>query len=343
MYSCRCDGQYRVVAISKRDIPSHRRPIEEYSLYACIEGMNASQIAYALQASSHATISIPYKPPVKCKVEFLSCNYSTVNDSLYIGFDEENEGTFPSELNKQIFSVKFEVKHSYFNDLNNTVSQIADNIDALKRIIPGREDFDEGLDLRRIPKTPYSQLQLDIDQFRGLQTMLFSRSSGPVLIPGPFGCGKTRLLAVATRCIIHECKVKNIAGRVLICCYQQDSADIFMKEYFIKMIKDEQNPWDVEVVRVTSSRYQPKRDWQVINAIDFRVSFQKYRSKQYLVIVTTCGGALRMSGTVPKDYFTHILIDEGAQTREPETIAPLIMANKDTRIIIAGDSQQVNQ
>ena len=49
-----------------------------------------------------------------------------------------------------------------------------------------------------------------------------------------------------------------------------------------------------------------------------------------------------MSEVVPKDYFTHILIAEGAQTREPETIAPLIMANKDTRIIIAGDSQQVS-
>ena len=304
--------------------------------------MSTSQIAYALQASSHATITIFSKPYITCKVEFLSCNYNTVNDSLYIGFDKENEGIFPSELDGLKFSVKFEVKHSYFNDLNITVSQIADNVDALKRIIPNQEDFSEGLDLCRIPKAPYTQLKLDDGQFRGLQTMLFSRSSAPVLIPGPFGCGKTRLLAVATRCIIHECKDKHIAGRVLICCYQQDSADIFMKEYFMKMIKDEQNPWDVEVVRVTSSRYQAKRDWQVINAIDFRVSFQKYHSKHYLVIVTTCGGALRMSGTVPKDYFTHILIDEGAQTREPETIAPLLMANKDTRIIIAGDSQQVS-
>ena len=40
--------------------------------------------------------------------------------------------------------------------------------------------------------------------------------------------------------------------------------------------------------------------------------------------------------------FTHILIDEGAQTREPETIAPLSMANCHTKIIIAGDNQQVH-
>ena len=49
-----------------------------------------------------------------------------------------------------------------------------------------------------------------------------------------------------------------------------------------------------------------------------------------------------ISEVVPKDYFTHILIDEGAQTREPETITPLIMANEDTHIVIAGDIQQVH-
>ena len=49
-----------------------------------------------------------------------------------------------------------------------------------------------------------------------------------------------------------------------------------------------------------------------------------------------------MSEVVPKDYFTHIIIDEAAQTRELETIAPLIIANNDTRIIIAGDSQKVS-
>ena len=126
--------------------------------------------------------------------------------------------------------------------------------------------------------------------------------------------------------------------------YQQDSADIFMNDYFMKMIKNKQNPWDVEVVRVTSQRRQAKlgEDRYVVNASDFKEHFEKYQSKQYLVIVTTYSDALRISEAVSKDYFTHILIDEGAQTREPETIAPLLTANKDTRIIIAADSQQVS-
>ena len=50
------------------------------------------------------------------------------------------------------------------------------------------------------------QLKLDKKQFRGLQTMLFSQSLAPVLIPGPFGSGKTRLLAVVPQEIARYSK-----------------------------------------------------------------------------------------------------------------------------------------
>jgi len=39
--------------------------------------------------------------------------------------------------------------------------------------------------------------------------------------------------------------------------------------------------------------------------------------------------------------FTHILIDEGAQTREPEAVAPLGLADDNAKIVIAGDHLQV--
>ena len=34
-------------------------------------------------------------------------------------------------------------------------------------------------------------------------------------------------------------------------------------------------------------------------------------------------------------------MDEGAQTREPESVGPLCLANKETKIVIAGDHNQV--
>ena len=334
---CRCDGQYKLVPVRQQDIPSHRKPIEYYSFYGYIEGMSANQIAYALQASGdRVVLTVLNRADVQYNAFLLRCNYETTNENLYIGFLETKIASLlVSKLNVYI---NFEVKFSYFDDLNNTLSRIPEN--ALKRIIPNKEDFSEGLDLRRTPKPQYSQLKLDDSQFRGLQTMLFSQSSAPVLIPGPFGSGKTRLLAVATEEIIRDCKEKKVVGRALICCHHQHSADLFVNQYFSKMLENKENPWDVKVVRVTSNRYYTDIKY-FLNTTDFKQSFGKYQAKQYLVVVTTFGGALRISEVVPQDFFTHILIDEGAQAREPETIAPLIMANDHTRIVITGDIQQV--
>ena len=41
------------------------------------------------------------------------------------------------------------------------------------------------------------------------------------------------------------------------------------------------------------------------------------------------------------DAFTHIFIDEAAQSLESETLIPLSVANEKTRIIFAGDHMQV--
>ena len=295
--------------------------------------MSASQITYALQASNHAIITPCDEPQVVYKATLLMCNRDTSIDSLYIGLNVSHSSVFPHKLS---VDVKFEVDHSYFQNLNDIIFKISD--EALRRIIPIREDFDEGLHLRPIPKTRFPQLKLDKDQFRGLQTMLFSQSSAPVLIPGPFGSGKTRLLAVAAQEIIRYSKENKNDSHVLICCYQQDSADIFMNDYFL----NPQNPLDVEVVRVTTKQRLAalKNTTCFITVNSFKKSFHSYQSKKHVIVVVTCGLALWMS-EFAKEYFNYILIDEGAQTREPETIAPLIMANKHTRIIIAGDSQQV--
>lgn len=41
-------------------------------------------------------------------------------------------------------------------------------------------------------------------------------------------------------------------------------------------------------------------------------------------------------------FFTHILLDEAAQAMECETIMPLALATKSTRIVLAGDHMQVS-
>ena len=61
--------------------------------------------------------------------------------------------------------------------------------------------------------------------------------------------------------------------------------------------------------------------------------------KQSRLIITTFLTAPQLINLKVK-RFTHILIDEGAQTQEPETIAPLGLADENAKIVIAGDHLQ---
>ena len=297
--------------------------------------MTPNQILYAVHTSGEVYITCP---EVSIQAYILSCN-SYSNDYLYIGLNGYNAQTLQETMRcgSFKFDVKFEVKHSYFNRLHYSVDKISD--EALKRIVPSVDDFKDGL---RIPRSTYFQHKLDFFQFTALQTMVFSRSTAPVLIPGPFGSGKTRLLSIATEYFIESAKEKGYPSRVLICCHHQDSADIFMKQYFFPMLQDQENPWSVDVVRVTSQTHNKKKLRYCMPFNKFEEKKDMYFSKPYLVVVTTFLTALRMSDFISPDFFTQILIDEGAQAREPECIAPLCMANKNTRIVIVGDSKQAS-
>ena len=67
--------------------------------------------------------------------------------------------------------------------------------------------------------------------------------------------------------------------------------------------------------------------------------------RDHNVVITTLVSA-RMLWKFYQDErlrFTHILIDEAAQALEPECITPLVMADKKTKIVLAGDHRQVVQ
>ena len=65
--------------------------------------------------------------------------------------------------------------------------------------------------------------------------------------------------------------------------------------------------------------------------------------RDHNVIITTLASA-RMLWKFYHDgklQFTHILIDEAAQAWEPECLTPLVLADKQTKIVLAGDHKQV--
>ena len=61
------------------------------------------------------------------------------------------------------------------------------------------------------------------------------------------------------------------------------------------------------------------------------------------VIITTLATARRLWKFYQDGRlrFTHILVDEAAQALEPECLTPLVMADENTKIVLAGDHMQV--
>ncbi len=332
-----CNGCYSISIVTNTEQFRHKGT--EYGHYFRIHGLSPSQILYASQASSevHVVCSSSQYRHIKAKIIM---NYDHSNDTLHIGVNGTNgmglcETIRTSE--QQSFQMKFEVKHSYFNRLHQSLNQITK--EALKRIIPSDGDFEEGLD--PIPVIAFPDNKLDVFQCNALKTMAFSRCTAPILIPGPFGSGKTRLLSVASEYLNAIAKSQSKRCRILLCCCQQDSADIFMRDYFLKMLR---NGWNVEVIRIVSFLHKRGPASQHVKTLDqLKQEIHRYLSVDHLVVITTFMTALNLPDVFPQGFFTHILIDEGAQAREPECIAPLCMADKNTRIIIAGDSKQVRR
>ena len=349
----RCNGEYQLHVKALDSAPSGlRHRVVEHVRYAYIRGMSSDQMMYAAQASECVYICDPENEEKVAKADILlGFNFSKIGDKLFVAFNLREasnlESCFQIGDGWKKFSIiaKFEVKLSYFQLLRRSLASLSD--DAIERIMPRGEDFVEGLNLTRVPlPKEYESLSLDKRQFRALQIILFNRSQAPVIIPGPFGTGKTRLLAVAARNFIETAKYSESIVRVLVCSHHQVSADTFIECYFGGMSSDRYSPWNVELVRLTSNVYYlvgSEYDYLYVplHVFQQRVNDGRYAKIKRLIVVTTFSTALNIARLLGTHFFTHILLDEAAQVREPEAVSPLCMANRNTKIVIAGDPQQV--
>ena len=324
---------------------------QEYVRYGHIEGIDPDKVAYATQASEAAYI-VP-NPVKQVKVNIMSVNYNHTDENMYIGIthdgDKQIRKVFPDlARNEKSYNVKieFEVKHMFFDNLIKSVNNIDPVI--VQRLLPQHHDF--------LPKSsgffqykPHmhgiiSQLDPD-DQFAALKTIaLFPSQSPPILINGSFGSGKTRVLACAAYYITEMAKEP---ARVLICAHHQASANHFVESYFGELLTNPKYSWQARLIRLTSTYYHFRSEKYYgfyMNIHQLRTAFHSDRSlnNSNLVIATTCATALRLREIFSPGFFTHILLDEGAQSREPEAIAPLSLASSGTQIVIAGDSSQVS-
>ena len=289
------------------------------------------------------------------KVAILKENYHHTDENMYIGLTQNSDRqlrhvfTNLSEEEKSYDHIKieFEVKHMYFDKLVKSVNNIDPVI--IQRLLPQAHDF--------LPKSSnffrykhkvhecVSQLDPD-DQLNALKTIaLCPAQSPPILINGSFGSGKTRVLAIAANYITE---MTTEPARVLVCAHHQVSADTFTETYFGEMVTNKKYSWQVRFIRLTSFYYNVNSEKYSQFYMNFPNLCEEVRCGKIsrysgnLVIATTFLTALQLGEIFTPGFFTHILIDEGAQTREPEAIAPLSLASSGTKIVIAGDSCQVS-
>lgn len=330
----------------------------EHIQYGLLYGdqLNGDVVSYIKQASSereNVIICFHSNTVVKAEVVEIVEGFNGKHDNeLVVAFTSHEKSKLAMEkvhekgqatekhnvyLSDVTVTCSFVLKWSYFDRLHKALDNLSPS--TVNRLIPRSSSDFEVLPVLVLQKPQHTLGGIiDLDQrlqLCALKTIMScQRSKAPVLVIGSFGTGKTRLLARAAYQILQE----NRLHRVLICAHHQHSADTFITNYFAKM---KTRGWYINPIRlvpsITTYKIPP-------GCSKFYVSANSWRSRDRLV-VTTFSTSLNLlhSHHVKQGYFTHILLDEGAQSREPESVAPLCLANDKTQIVIAGDHKQVNE
>ena len=347
----RCNGHYILVLYQAGFKPPWIKVQPRQKRFGYLQGLDGDEIAYATQASEAAFIILEQR--IEIAADILSENFRHTDKNLYIAFNDSSEKALRQALAvtnqpyEKSVEVQFELKHLYFDNLHRAIESLSPEVIA--KLVPEPTDFKPDIAIQRIPFPKYPNLKLDddlpADQFKALRVAAFTHCDAPpVLITGPFGAGKTRLLASATYFFLQEGKRNQQVTRVLVCAHHQASADTFLECYFGLMVTDDDHPWRVNLTRLTSKSYHQRSDkysqwYQTISEFKKKVSY--YAKQKWLLIITTFLTSLNLREVFSSGFFTHILMDEGAQAREPEAVASFCLATKDTKIVIAGDPVQV--
>ena len=306
------------------------------SLCGYLLGLDGDQIAYCTQASGGIVLKSQGRT---CHAEILRINYRRTDNKLYVFIS-----TRGIRLEKQAeVAASFVLKVSYFDRLRSSVNHLSKNFEVVKRLQPTYREFQA---YQKVDISSQSKLELNLDlcsadQLEALTAAVLSPAKGPpFLISGPFGSGKTRILALVSHFLFYHHQHGGCT-RILVCTQQHVSADTFLECYNDLA---EKKDLSLRVVRVMPDYYHGRSDSVHYTKVhDLHHMKNDLLKGSKVLIITTCSTAYSMfeKQQFSMGYFTHILIDEAAQVREPEAIGPLCFASANTKIILAGDQHQV--
>ena len=309
--------------------------------------MDSDKIAYAVQASE-GFVYVKIRGPSGTIIEVsLDIVDTKSNEIICLGLKsmDERKIVYLSRNHEKISNVNvtFVLKYSYFDRLHSGIDKISNEV--MEKLLPSiPTDFSimahQPETIRMWSAGVEEFVTLDSRNYQGpqmfaLKTILRADPcKAPVLIAGSFGTGKTRLLARAAYQILNN---NRNTAKVLICAHHQKSVDSFVDNYFGKMIE---NGWICNrMVRLVPKKYYNVPE-KYVKYYKTGYEMRRIPNDQIKLVLTTYSSAYQLN-YLGKKHFTHILLDEGAQAREPETIIPFCVANKNTTIVIAGDHKQV--
>ncbi|CAK9797315.1 Probable helicase with zinc finger domain [Anthophora plagiata] len=186
----------------------------------------------------------------------------------------------------------------------------------------------------------YSLLNLEQKKALGMITAPMEIPMPPILLLGPFGTGKTFTIAQALRILL----TRSTEYKILLCTHSNSAADLYVKNFFDVWYKIENFP-RLKPIRV----YYKGRAKNTVHPVVQEYSLMKENGtfrdpteedlRDCGLIITTLATCSAL--TYLNLSFTHIVIDEAAQTLECEVLIPLALATKQTRLVLAGDQMQL--
>ena len=337
----RCDGVYTITIFLH----------VTGTIHGTIEGLVSTQVAYVRQEADGVQLSLPTPmvqsqqrtPPIVA--QFTQQTYEQTDNMVYFEFADGRQIQLVTKYCPYLLQnptslqcpVQFIVKHHYFVGLHFSLENLQPHI--ISKLVPRPTDLNLSLNqIRYLPKPDINILSLDQEyQLLALKKVVGCSSNAIFLITGPFGTGKTRLLATAA---YNFLKSPNSRSRVLICTCHVQSADAYINDYFGPMV--DQRILSANTLLRLVAKNNPTNhvkycySWCVGNSMDPNPGILNQKA----LVVTTFMSTQQLLKLRVTPY-THILIDEGAQGREPEAVAPLSLADKHTKIVVAGDHLQV--
>ena len=301
-----------------------------------ILGMTVDQCEYAMQAATEGRV-------------FLNCSTSTgyiggmgtAKDGqpvLYLALTEFLQELKISPRVPHV-QVKFLLKHSYFQNLHRAVNWLPDA--GVKKLLPEVNDLEVYVKQQKCKKLQMENFALDYEyQFDALLKILSATPKAPFIVSGPFGTGKTKLLATAALRFLRGEGCSSVARpRILLAAHHLQTADSYLDLYFGPAKRSKQMR-GVRLVRLVNKNYWYRGQYPGF----IKVAYQEKDSLGSChLIITTLLTALQLKwhckGLKP-GFFTHILVDEAAQAREPELTAVLSLADEHTKVVLGGDHLQ---